>query len=611
MKTKKVILAILTGLIALAAQAQTDMEDWLQNGRPECLDEPIHENIGNLKERRKIGSQATAPLKAHGVKHVPVVLVDFQDKTFISANTNEEVNAFYHLFCNGTMDGKLYRGHGSYGSVRDYFVTMSDSAFLPEFTVIGPVTLDNGYAYYGENNYNTSGKLIKHDKNFNKFCNESTAKAMEMYTDWDKFDNDGNGSIDMVFFVFAGLGESNGGDPNCLWPKETRNSSTINGRVVACNGATCEARPKTDDDGNVIGTRTDGIGVFCHELSHALGLPDFYDTESVAFGMDIWSIMDYGNYCGNGYSPVNYTAYERDFMGWQPLQELTEPCVLTIPCFADGGRGYKIVNEANPNEYYIIENRQARGWDTTLCGGTRHGLQVTHVEHNQSLWSSNDVNIDPNHQHMTIIAANNCYNGTNAANSLEEWMATLSGNLWPGNKYNYNLTDESTPAAKVYTGGLMHKPLRNITENADKTVTVCFRTNGILTIPEVGEAENVDTDAFTVVWNTVEHATQYVCELYLGDTRLQCDTLKECSFRYEELGNDTKFRFRIRAMADSPEDYIESAWSDFHEINTLPDIISPLITEKENHILYDLSGRRIATPRRGLYIKDGKKVVVR
>lgn len=587
MKALRLLFGIGFLLSTAVALAQNDVEEWLMNGRPDCQ-WAASQVDGQHRAPRRIGSQATAPLKARGVQRVPVVLAAFQDIKFSAAETDSAVNAFYHRFCNGLDNGQLYTGHGSHGSIRDYFIEQSDSVFRPEFTIIGPVVLDSMASFYGRRSGNTN------DVNSTKFYNEATAKAMEVYEDWDRFDNDHNGTIDMIFFIFAGLGENNtnGKYPNLLWPKETTRSTTINGRVFATSALTCEARPKkwNEDRTEVLETQTDGVGVFIHELSHALGLPDFYDTKYKAFGMDLWSVMDYGEYAGNGYNPGNYTAYERDFMGWRPLKKLEEPCVLTISCFADGGYGYKIQNDSSVNEYYIIENRQPRGWDDQV-GLAGHGLQVTHVDYDASRWNANAVNTDADHQRMTIIAANNNYNGTNTSGITKSaWMAMLAGNLYPGDTFNYNLTDESVPAATVYVGGLMHKPIRNITENEDGTVTICFRTNGQLETPELYEAENIQMDQFDARWATVDNATRYAFELYKDSTVIRCDTVADPEFHFDNLLPSSNLKLRVKAMADTPEDYVDSEWSDFVYLSTLADFIDSVADGEKWVDVYALNG---------------------
>lgn len=413
---------------------------------------------------RRIGSQATAPLPATGNPKVPVVLVNFADTHFTVGSTDEEVRQYYELYCNGTRNGQRYNGHGSWGAIRDYFIDQSDSLFQPEFVIIGPVQLDYGYAHYGKNN--ASGQ----DSNYNLFRTHAVQKAVSQFDiDWlAQFDNRGKNQVDMVFFIFAGMGEANGGDANTIWPKETGSSATIGGIRFATNACCNELRATAmDDDGNVTETAADGIGIMCHELSHALGLPDFYDTQGQGFGMDVWSVMDYGEYCANGYCPVGYTAYERDFMGWRPLQTLTEKGSYVLKPVGADGIGYKVVNPQNPNEYYVLENRQRAGWDRALASYGR-GLMVTHVDYQASAWNNNTVNTNQNHQRMTIIAANDRYVGSSASRDMNEWRITWAGNLYPYEQLD-SLTDLSNPAAKVWTSnGLMGQPIYEITQADDE-----------------------------------------------------------------------------------------------------------------------------------------------
>ena len=190
-----------------------------------------------------LGLRETAAISGIGVKHVPVVLVAFSDKAFSVCPTDAEVNDYYQKYCNGTMDGLVYTDHGSHGSIRDYFVEQSDSAFLPEFTVIGPVTLEKEYAFYGKNSSYSS------DVNFNFFRNEAIDKAIEAFgEDWSLFDNNGDGDVDMVFFVYAGLGENSSDDEDAIWPKESSSSFTIDGIRFTTSAATCECRPNEKDE---------------------------------------------------------------------------------------------------------------------------------------------------------------------------------------------------------------------------------------------------------------------------------------------------------------------------------------------------------------------------
>ena len=414
-------------------------------GTPEgCVSESF-DNYFQGRGPWKIGSQASAPLKSKGSPKVPVILVQFSDKKFISGlgtttgENGEEVanecltesdittvNNYFNLFCNGSGDpDSYYKDAGSYGAIREYFRDQSYNKFTPEFVIIGPVTLTNSYSYYGKNSGTSK------DVNISKFYSEAIKAAQSVYSDWNQFDNDGNNVIDMAFFIYAGEGENGGGGANTIWPKEQASGGTINEVKYGCY-ACCNETYKG---------KTDGIGVFVHELSHALGLPDFYDTNYVAYGLDYFDIMDSGCYCNDARVPCNYSAYERDFMGWLPLIELdpSEILSVTITPISNRGMGYKLVNPNNPNEYLIIENRQSEYWDSYIGKGTdrtkMHGLMITRVNYNSSSWTNNKVNTNPNVPRITIVPADHTlrsYMWVNDMDDYNDFYISTTGDLFPG-----------------------------------------------------------------------------------------------------------------------------------------------------------------------------------
>lgn len=445
----------------------------------------VAENDGQVNGRKKaIGEHSTAPLTSVGSPKIPVILTQFSDVKFTSGLADEGtdvkqcltdedvvvVNAFYDKFCNGEgEENGYYKGGGSYGAIKEYFRDQSGGTFTPEFVVIGPVTLSKECAYYGKNNGSSK------DVNMQKFYEEAIEQAQAIYSDWSAFDNDGNGTVDMAFFIYAGAGENGNGDENTIWPKEQVLGGSINGVKYGCYACCNET----------FNGKTDGIGVFVHELSHALGLPDFYDTKYVAYGMDYWDIMDSGCYCNSAYTPCNYTAYERDFMGWSELVTLNpnEPQVLTLNPLSNNGVGYKIVNPENENEFYVLENRQPLTWDLFVGNGTArtkmHGLMVTHVDYQRSSWTSNSVNTIKDHQRMTIIPADGelySYMNVNSQETYNDYMLSTIGDLFPGAK---NVTELSGENAFVYTATgdaphQMNQAIVDITENEDMTITLRY-----------------------------------------------------------------------------------------------------------------------------------------
>ena len=415
---------------------------------------------------RRLGSQLDAPLYSIGLQRVPVVLVDFADLPFSVAKDKDTVHQFYDLYCNGTRDGVLYRGAGSYGAVRDYFVLQSDSLFLPEFEIVGPVTLERSYAYYGKNT--ASGK----DRNRDAFVTDAVTKA-QLLTDWNTFDNDGDGVVDMIYFIYAGEGENGSDDENTIWPHEQTSQRTIAGvkfgAYACCN--------------EVYEGVADGIGVMCHELMHALGMPDLYDSSEKAYGMDYWDIMDTGCYCQSSYHPCGLSAYERDFMGWRKLVLLQrdEVANLTLLPISKGGVGYKMLSAENQHEYYIVENRQNIGWDKYIGRGTdehqRHGLMISHVDYSIGRWSYNNVNTTADHQCFTIIPADGesySFAHTETQEEYNHWERSAAADLFPGSLGVTYLFSRDQP---LYTSsGSMHQPITGIVEHPDGivTLTVCL-----------------------------------------------------------------------------------------------------------------------------------------
>lgn len=416
-----------------------------------------------------VGTHEDAALQSTGSPKIPVILVQFYDLKFSVAENDDAVNDYFDKFCNGLRNGQRYTGAGSFGSVRDYFDDQSGSQFLPEFVVIGPITLDEGYAYYGANKGGTK------DSNITLFYQEALRKATSLVDGWDIFDNDNNGKVDLAYFIYAGEGENGCDDPNTIWPKESTKSVTING-IQFATYACCN---------ELYGDVCDGIGVMCHELSHALGLPDLYDTNYVAYGMDYWDLMDSGNYCNKGYQPCGYSAYEKDFMGWKKLKVVDSSICQNLELYplTNNGEGYKIVNSYNPKEYYILENRQNFGWDKYIGRGVdkllHHGMLITHVDYDESAWCNNRVNKDSSHQRFTIVPADgqlHSYMYVETQELYTEYMYSANGDPFPGHDGVNRLYINQQPTFTKNSRMPLH--LSNIQESTDGVVSL------LLSVPE-------------------------------------------------------------------------------------------------------------------------------
>lgn len=372
-----------------------------------------------------------------GVKKGLVVLVDFKNKKFADGHDLE----YYKNVINGKDFSDEEEGY--VGSVRDYFLAQSNGQFELDFDVVGPVTMSNNYGYYGgDGAYQKDEKVYEMIK---EACDGIQDKVNLKDYDWD-----GDGEADQVFFLYAGLGQASGGSAGTIWPHESElrywpcgvlSYSTGKINTYACAN---ELQPETQGSSRYISA---GIGTICHEFSHCLGFADMYDTTGGGgYGMSVFDVMDQGSYNGNGFVPCNYTAFERIYAGWVEAIELIDPAtVKDMKSVSDYGRPFIMYNYKNTNEYFLMENRQNTGWDKGLYGS--NGLLIVHVNYVPSRWANNSVN--------SSAEKIQCCTVVNADGSRDNTQYSLQGDLYPyevkGVTMNDEFTDESEPAAKLYT----------------------------------------------------------------------------------------------------------------------------------------------------------------
>ena len=392
--------------------------------------------------------------KFQGKKKCLVILANFADTKFKPEHTLD----LYKQIINGEnySDETL----GFKGSVRDYFKAQSGGQFEIDFDVVGPVDLPKGYAGYGKND--ASGRdqaaLVY------PMVEDAVNLAKDQVTDWKQYDWDGDGLVEEVFVLYAGHGQATyPQDPDLVWPhKSAIDPMTVaDGVKVSVYACSCELGATE---------AIDGIGAFCHEFSHCMGLKDHYDINGRGYGTGFWDIMCFGCYNGNTFLPAEYNSYEKMFCGWkEPIVLNAEPQKIEgMKALAAGGDTYIFYNDGNENEYYMLENRQKTGWDAALPG---EGLIVLHVDYSKGAWEDNQVNYNAARQRMTVIPADNTLGSTDE---------DKAGDAWPY-QGNNSLTNYSRPACTVYNANTdgtdyMNKYLLNITQNADGTISFEYTT---------------------------------------------------------------------------------------------------------------------------------------
>lgn len=418
-----------------------------------------------------------------------VILVNFKDKKMQSKHTQAEWNDYFNKVG--------YNKYGNNGSVHDYFYAQSYGKLDLEFDVIGPVTVSKNMASYGAND--AQGNDIDPAGMIKEACELAYAKEK---MDMSQYDWDGDGAVDQVYVIYAGYGEAAGGEANTIWPHEWDIQG--GGYSLVLGGQRIRTYACSSELNGGYGTDISGIGTACHEFSHCMGIPDFYDTAGGGcFGMDAWDLMDYGSYGGDGYEPTGYNTYEKWVSGWIEPTILTEPCYIkNMKPLSDAPEACVVFNEANKNEYYIFENRQLKGTDVAL---PNHGMLVIHVDYDQKVWFDNEVNNTSNHQRFTVVPADN-----------KLTSETVTGDTYPGTTKSTELTDTSKPAATLFNANsdgrkFLGKPVTEITEK-DGLISFTFMGGVNLDAPQP-KVMNMTETSFTGGWNAVDGAESYTVEL--------------------------------------------------------------------------------------------------
>lgn len=417
-----------------------------------------------LTHQRRTDSQRYAYF---GKQKGLVILVEFKDTKFNSGNNLAKFNDILNKEGYTTSEGFK-------GSVADYFKAQSSGQFELNFDVLGPVQLNNNAKYYGENDE------LGYDKRPDEMIIEA-CRSVDSQVNFNDYDWDGDGWVEEVFVVYAGKGEADGGNATTIWPHMdvlTNYQKTLT--LDGVNISTYACANELTSNGSI-----NGIGTFCHEFSHCLGYPDFYDTiNEKTFGMSSFDLMDAGCYNGNGFIPSGYSAYEKWMAGWEELTELADEDVTVdaLKPVSEGGSGYIIYNDGHPDEYYIVENRQQTNWDAALPG---RGLMITHVDYDEELWYWNIPNalLDENSEYVVTYGypTNDHMRFTimHADNNIRTTYTSLAHDLYPYLR-NDSLTATSTPAATFYNATkqgdmLMHGAILNITQKSNLTISFKYR----------------------------------------------------------------------------------------------------------------------------------------
>ncbi len=373
-----------------------------------------------------------------------IILINYTDRQFMMDDphdfydkmVNEE--GFDHFMFNG-------RRHNCTGSMHDYFKEQSGGIFAPEFDIVGPVDLD--YASTDHGGTENSQNIFK-----------AAMDAADPMVDFSDYDTDGDGLIDMVYFLVAGYSANySGNNGDYLWPHKSWLYNYYADEWYVYDGVAAGMYASSTE---IYGWESQGyplplgIGTMCHEFSHVLGLPDLYDTNYAEQGQSHdpgeWDLMAGGGSFNFGRTPCGYSIWERYALGWNRPQEINAEGSFTLRYVGNTGDGL-ILRTPVQGEFFMLDNRQRVRWDAYLPG---HGMLIARIDSTDNRpWEWNIVNSNPSRNYYELLRAGN---GTSGASPSDPF---------PGTDNVTMVSNLTQPSLRTWAQVDCDFEIRNIVEN--------------------------------------------------------------------------------------------------------------------------------------------------
>ena len=231
-------------------------------------------------------------------------------------------------------------------SMIDYFQEQSNGKYMVDGQVYGWFKVGKPEAYYGDDDPRgghdnllpgTPKALVKEVVNLAY----EAGVPMADFDQEDPYDLDGDGNlnepdgiVDHLMIVHAGDDQAGGGGlqgDDAIWS----HSSSVWHRPAPGATAVYDYTIMPEN-----GT----LGVFAHEFTHDLGLPDEYDTiySGVGEPVGFWSLMSSGSWTGKplGTRPPSISPWGRWILGW------AEPTTVPLSNLTKAG-DYYVLDESN------------------------------------------------------------------------------------------------------------------------------------------------------------------------------------------------------------------------------------------------------------------------
>lgn len=503
---------------------------WRQASRFGRMLTPVARDINVLKAEVLPVQQAMsnmALLDAAGQSQYPtatgekirslVVLLEFNGTPFSVPNPQ-------HTFSD-MLNKPGFSEYGACGSAHDYYLDSSNGKFDLTFDVTEVVPLKHNSAWYNGLDLNPTNK--------NRRWGSAIVEALEYLddkVDFSQYDLDNDGCIDNIFFFYSGYGQADTGVKEYIWPHQGSYYNyvakfgseydyiSVDGkqmRTYACANELIGTPPPGKSQPYL-----DGIGGFCHEYGHVIGLPDMYDTVGAnTITPGYYTVMDQGSYNNYSTCPPRFSAYEQYVCRWITPNELEVGDHAVIPTMSEGGDAVcyrlgipKPLTKRTFNEWYFFETRTKSSWDTYLPD---HGMMIWYVNYeNKQLWENNLVNSTGIPNIQLLPSSDGVLVWPGSENAIFSYPGSANQLTFKSKNPYYTIWlteiayDEETKTSEFKYNAITEQP---------QHLTVMHANPSLASDPEVTAPE--DGREFVLTWDAVEGATGYQVTVIRTDSR--------------------------------------------------------------------------------------------
>jgi M6 family metalloprotease-like protein len=392
-----------------------------ESAKQKALSAPMHQGEPSRwqvrREQKKTQLRGIMPTAGHETRPLATVTVGNYVGLCILIRFPDVPETIFQPevsnFCN--LPG--YNGFGNNGSVRDYFYDNSQGKLTYTNAVTQYYTATHNRSYYTD-------PAISYGTRARELIVEALNYLKSQGFNFSQLSSDSSGYVYALNVFYVGLRVNNWAEG--LWP----HSWSLASPYDAGGGKKLYDYQITN-----IGSELT-LGTFCHENGHMIcDFPDFYDYGYESYGVGNYCLMGYG---GDDKNPVQVCAYLKNEAGWATKVVSITPGI-TASLSAANNDFY--VYAKNATEYFIIENRQKTGRDTSLPDA---GLTIWHVDEQKHGNDEEQMTLSQ-HYECSLEQADNRFDlekKANAGDSADMFRAS----------YKTEFSDSTSPSSKWWDG---------------------------------------------------------------------------------------------------------------------------------------------------------------